>query len=85
MSTEALVGGRWVQRGLIRTWEPTPGLETPADRPRHRQLLEERYFANAWWTKPDLEDDPQVTRRRIADMVADFERIDERTNRMEVA
>lgn len=76
---DGLYGGQWIQHRGIRIWKPHGEPSPTLTRKNRQRLIDERYFANTWWATPELDDDPQVTRRRVAEMVADFERLDART------
>lgn len=79
----ALSRGRWVPIHGVQHWVPD-GIavgdyaDQRARRDRLLQALTAERRDASWWTRPAGGDDPQVTSRRVAAMVADFDGLDER-------
>ncbi|MCL2611965.1 MAG: hypothetical protein FWD95_01895 [Nocardioidaceae bacterium] len=77
-ATDALTGGRWVTVRGIRRWLSVEAETAAYERRRARALLAERYDTCGWWTAPEHTDDPQVTSRRLAEAMAEYDAADGR-------
>lgn len=96
---DALMGGQWITVRGIQRWQSSKDgaiadsharmtESVVARRSRISALLAERYAENGWWKRSGLlfDDAPGAkTEARLADLVADFDRIDMRLDSGKVA
>lgn len=75
-----LTGGRWVTVGGIKRWiRDGVAVADHMDNQRRHQMLRRERLDLTWWTTPrTYADDPQVIRRRVAALAAEFDAYDGR-------